>query len=94
MTDLLATNEAKAQLSKIASRFDAGEREPVFFGPHRRAVGVIMSLDAYTEMMDRLDDFAIANEVLARFATDNGERISFEDMCAAAGVDPASYKLG
>jgi hypothetical protein len=91
MSDLLATNEARAQLGRIASRFADGEREPVFFGPHRRAVGVIMSAEAYLEMVDQLDDYAIANEVMARLAIDSGERVGFDDLAAAAGLDPASF---
>jgi hypothetical protein len=43
---VVTTGEARDALRKIAQHFDAGEGEPVYFGSHRRAQGVIVPVAA------------------------------------------------
>ena len=91
MADVLGTNDARAALNRIAAGFEAGDREPVFFGPHRRPVGVIVSVDSYTEMLDQIDDLVIAREVQDRLANDDGTRLGFDELAEAVGFDPATF---
>ena len=88
--DVLPTGEARKCLSQASQHFrECGAKaEPLFFGPHRKAIGVILSYDRYVEMLDALDDLHAALEVRRRDRSDTGERLSFEDLAHSVGLDP------
>jgi hypothetical protein len=45
MADVVTTGQARDALHQIPKRFDQGDGEPVYFGSHRRAQGVIVPVD-------------------------------------------------
>ena len=67
-------------LSQTARAFaeHGAAAEPVFFGAHRRAAGVMLSYERYLELLDRIDDLAIALEVRQRDRDDAGVRITLD----------------
>lgn len=56
MVEVVTTGEAREALHRIARRFDAGESEPVYFGSHRRAQGVIVPVDIWEKLLDAAED--------------------------------------
>ena len=44
---VVTTGEVRDALHQIAKRFDDGGGEPVYFGSHRRAQGVIVPVDVW-----------------------------------------------
>jgi hypothetical protein len=65
MANVVTTGEARDALHKIAHGFDAGESEPVYFGSHRRAQGVIMPVAVWEKLLEAAEDstgFGLAAE--------------------------------
>ena len=56
MADVVTTGEARDALHQVAKRFDAGVGEPVYFGPHRRAHGVIVPVDVWEKLLEQAED--------------------------------------
>lgn len=50
MNEVVTTGEARDALHRIAKQFDAGGGEPVYFGSHRRAQGVIVPVDVWERL--------------------------------------------
>jgi antitoxin StbD len=88
-TNVLATSEARRSLHETLRNFckHGVEAEPVFFGSHRRPTGVMLSYERYVELLDRLDDLAIALEVARRDEADDGTRFTTEEVFAEFGID-------
>lgn len=79
MADVVTTGEARDALHQIARRFDAGEGEPVYFGSHRRAQGVIVPVDVWEKLLEQAEDdldLALARGRLA----DDGNRSTQGDL--------------
>lgn len=53
---MVTTGEARDALHQIAKRFDAGDGEPVYFGSHRRAQGVIVPVDVWERLLEQAED--------------------------------------
>lgn len=56
MTEVISVGEAREALHRIARRFDAGEGEPVYFGSHRRAQGVIVPVAVWEKLLEAAED--------------------------------------
>jgi antitoxin StbD len=86
---VLATSEARKSLHETLRVFSecGAAAEPVFFGAHRRATGVMLSYERYVELLDRLDDLAIALEVARRDEVDDDTRFTTEEVFAEFGID-------
>ena len=86
--DVIPTSEARRCLSATSKRFRerGADADPVFFGPHRKPSGVILSYERYLGLLDALDDLAIALEVRKRDRADTGDRLSFEDLVRSQGI--------
>jgi antitoxin StbD len=87
--DVLPTSEARRTLSQTARAFVEGgvNAEPVFFGAHRRPSGVMLSYARYLELLDRLDDLAIAARVSQRDQDDSGGRITLDAVLDEHGLN-------
>ena len=59
LTEVVTVSDARANLSRILSGLhDAGpQAEPVFIGAHRKAEGVLLSVEAYQELAALQDRF-------------------------------------
>ncbi len=80
MADVVPTGEARDALHRIAKRFDAGDVEPVYFGSHRRAQGVIVPLEIWEQLLGQAEDdmdLALARDRLDR---DDGQRLTHQQV--------------
>lgn len=53
---VVPTSEVRAALGQITKRFDAGDSEPVFFGSHRRAQAVLVSIATWEKLLAHAED--------------------------------------
>lgn len=80
MADVVTTGEARDALHQIAKRFDAGEGEPVYFGSHRRAQGVIVPVDVWEKLLEQAEDQLDRDLSRRRLAVDHGDRLTRADL--------------
>jgi hypothetical protein len=73
--EVLPTNEARARLNAIAAGFDAdgSHAEPVVFGSHRRAQGVIVSWELWQRIAPAVEDVLDKELATRRLATTKGK---------------------
>ncbi len=85
--EVLPTNEARARLNAIAATFDAdgSHAEPVVFGSHRRAQGVIVSWELWQRIAPAVEDVLDAELATQRATASSGRRLSRADVDAALG---------
>lgn len=80
MANVVTTGEARETLHQIAKRFDAGEGEPVYFGSHRRAQGVIVPVDVWEKLLEQAEDELDLDLARRRLAGDPGRRLTSADL--------------
>lgn len=80
MTEVVTTGEARDALHRIAQRFDDGEGEPVYFGSHRRAQGVIVPVDVWERLLEQAEDELDTTLVADRLAGDDGHRLTHAEI--------------
>jgi PHD/YefM family antitoxin component YafN of YafNO toxin-antitoxin module len=78
LTEVVTVTDARANLSRILSDLnDAGSQaEPVFIGAHRRAEGVLLSVDAYQELAALRERFERAGSVASAWGSLNAEGLT------------------
>jgi len=76
MANVVITGAARDALHQIAQRFDAGEGEPVYFGSHRRAQGVIVPVRVWERLLEAAEDELDAELARDRLTRDNGRQLS------------------
>lgn len=76
MAEVVTTGEARDALHRIAQRFDAGDGEPVYFGSHRRAQGVIVPVEVWERLLEQAEDELDATLAAGRLAGDDGRRLT------------------
>ena len=82
MVKVVTTGEARDALHQIAKRFDDGGGEPVYFGSHRRAQGVIVPVDVWEKLLEQAEDeldIALAGD---RAVGDDGRRLTSSEVAA------------
>lgn len=82
MVEVVTTGEARNALHRIAARFDAGDGEPVYFGSHRRAQGVIVPVEVWERLLEQAEDELGAALAAERLASDDGRRLSQAEVTA------------
>jgi antitoxin StbD len=87
--EVLPTSEARKALSRTSREFEAKgvKAKPVFFGAHRRPAGVMLSYERYLDLLDRIDDLAIALEIRIRDRDDDGERLTVDEVLDELGLE-------
>jgi antitoxin StbD len=87
--------EARRSLPQMSRCFreKGAAAEPVFFGSHRKLVGVMLSYERYLQLLDLLDDLASALEIRRRDRMDDGERMTLEELIEDQGLDPSEFGL-
>jgi hypothetical protein len=85
--EVLPTNEARARLNAIAATSDAdgSHAEPVVFGSHRRAQGVIVSWELWQRIAPVVEDVLDAELATQRVRASAGQRLSRTDIDTALG---------
>jgi hypothetical protein len=84
MTEVVTTGEARDALHRIAKHFDAGEGEPVYFGSHRRAQGVIVQVDVWEMLLEQVEDELDVELARDRLTNDKGRRLTPEEITAVS----------
>jgi len=81
-------------LHQIAKRFDNGDGEPVYFGSHRRAQGVIVPVDVWEKLLEQAEDELDLASARQRLANDDGSRLTRSDLDEAfrGAAEAASRK--
>lgn len=89
---VLPTSEARTALPDALRRFRVQGvlAQPVVFGGHRRAEGVVIPFELYAELLPVIEDIEIAH--LVRERTAGGESAPLADVAAAIGLDPDMYR--
>jgi hypothetical protein len=84
---ILPPEEAARSLPETSRRFEerGADAEPVFFGSPTAPSGVMLSYQRYVNLLDRIDDLAIALEVSQRDA-DDGTRLSLDGVVDSLGL--------
>lgn len=77
---MVTTGEAREALHRIAKRFDAGEGEPVYFGSHRRAQGVIVPVEIWERLLEQVEDELDVEFAKDRLARDGDHRLSHAEV--------------
>jgi hypothetical protein len=92
--EVLAMGEARRCLPQTSRDFEemGADAAPVFFGAHRRPAGVMLSFARYVQLLDRVDDLAIALQVRERDEADEGKRISVDELLEDLGFDRAELE--
>lgn len=89
--EVVPTGEARKKLPQTSRDFlEKGvDADPVFFGAYRKPAGVMLSFERYMQLLDHVDDLAVALEVRRRDAADTGDRVTLDAVLAEAGLDRA-----
>lgn len=82
MSDVVTTDEASANLERIARRFDAGDDEPVYFGADGRPQGVIVPMEIWERFLADAEDEYDLRIVAERIAASNGRYLDQDDVDA------------
>lgn len=61
-------------------------------GAHRKPEGVILSYERYLDMLDALDNQAIAVEVDERLGKRGGKSVGLDEAAKEFGFDPDNLK--
>ena len=84
--EVKSTSDARTELSSYVRTFRTNPfAEPVIFGSHRKAEGVVMSVELYERLLSYAEDGEIAAMIRRRVADSEGERLSLEEMLTRAG---------
>lgn len=94
MADVVTTGEARNALHQIAKRFGDGGGEPVYFGSHRRAQGVIVPVDVWEKLLEQAEDELDLDLARRRLAADDARRLTRADLDVAfrQAVEAAARK--
>lgn len=83
MARVITTGEARESLHRIAKLFDTGEGEPVYFGSHRRAQGVIVPVELWERLLEQAEDDVDVALVRERLSGDAGPELGRAELDAA-----------
>jgi antitoxin StbD len=88
------TSVARSQLSTALKRFrrDGVHAEPLVFGSHRRAEGVVLPWALYEAVLPAIEDAQIAPVLRERIA-DGRDRVSLEHVIDELGFDRDEFDL-
>jgi antitoxin StbD len=81
VNEVVTTGEARDALHRIARQFDAGEGEPVYFGSHRRAQGVIVPVDVWERLLEQAEDELDVEVAQERLAS-SSRRLGHDEVVA------------
>jgi len=90
--DVVPTSEARTALPSTLTRFrEQGMlAEPMVFGGHRKAEGVVLPYELFERLLPAIEDVALAEVVRARLARDE-ESVNFDQFAAQNGFDVNAY---
>lgn len=88
-------SEARRDLAKYlrAFREAPNDAEPIVLGPHRNAEAVLLPIEQYRALLDRIEELTARAELADVLAKDTGARGDVADLAEAHGFDPAEFGL-
>jgi hypothetical protein len=92
---VLSSSEARVSLATVLDGFrDHGlSAEPVFFGNHRRAEGVIIPVELFYALLPAIDELMLKETISARIA-EGAESLDLDAKLAESlGLDPDEFNL-
>jgi len=92
---VLSSSEARVSLAAVLEDFrDHGlASEPVFFGNHRKAEGVIIPVELFQELIPAIDEVLLKATVRERIAS-NAQSLDLDaKLVGSLGLDPADFNL-
>lgn len=91
ITEVLPTGDARARLGAIARAFDelGISAQPVVFGSHRRAQGVIVPIALWERIAPAVEDALDIEEATDREARSGGRTVTLTEVEATLGRTPA-----
>ncbi len=67
--------------------------QPIVLGPHRRAEAVLLPIEQYRALLERVEELSVQAEVADVLRTDDGRRGTVADLARQHGFDPAEFGL-
>jgi hypothetical protein len=92
---VLSASEARVSLPAVLDDFrDHGlASNPVFFGSHRKAEGVIIPVDLFYALIPAIDEVLLKENVRKRLSN-SSEGVDLDTaFVASLGLDPADFNL-
>jgi PHD/YefM family antitoxin component YafN of YafNO toxin-antitoxin module len=80
--------ETRERIPAFLEQVRRGQKPPIeIFGKHRRPEGVMLSYQAYIELLEELDDLAIAATVHERDRSRKVDYVDLEEIMRALEID-------
>jgi PHD/YefM family antitoxin component YafN of YafNO toxin-antitoxin module len=87
-------SEARRDLAKYLRTFrETPDSDPIVLGPNRRAEAVLLPIDQYRRLLERVEELTAQAEVRDVLAKDSGARGDVADLAREHGFDPAEFGL-
>jgi antitoxin StbD len=89
---VVPTSEARIALPSTLARFreEGPFAEPMVFGGHRKAEGVVLPYELFERIMPAIEAEMLAATVRARLSQ-HDQPVDFDDFAARNGFDTAAY---
>jgi hypothetical protein len=87
--EVMPSARTRTQLATILRRFreQGTDAPPVFFGNHRKPEGVLLSYEKYIQLLDHLDELALALRLRETLQSAPNEIVELEDLARQGGLD-------
>ena len=94
--DVVPTAAARRDLPKYLKAFRRSptKARPAILGPYRRAEAVLLPVQQYEAMIDRIEELSVRAEIADVLANDTGKRGDIAALARKHGFDPAEFGLG
>ena len=96
ITKVIPAADARRDLPKYLRNFRKSPTQaaPVIFGPHRKPEAVLLPIEQYEALLDRVEELTVRQEIADVLAKDSGKRRDVADLAREHGFDPAEFGLG
>ena len=93
--DVIPAADARRDLSKYLKAFRKSPKnaKPVVFGPHRKAEAVLLPIEQYRALLERVEELSVRAEIASVLDQDTGKRGKLADLARENGFDPTEFGL-
>ena len=94
--DVIPTATARRDLPKYLKAFRRApaKAEPVVLGPYRKAEAVLLPVEQYDALLERIEELSVRAEIADVLQRDSGKRSDIAKLAREHGFDPAEFGLG
>jgi PHD/YefM family antitoxin component YafN of YafNO toxin-antitoxin module len=88
-------SDARRDLAKYLKAFreSPADAEPIVLGPHRKAEAVLLPIEQYRAMLDRIEELTARAEIADVLSRDSGQRGDVAQLARDHGFDPSDFGL-